>query len=119
MILKGEEKHLRELESDILHKKNESSDDQNHDIIAQILREATESYNFQISEFAFNNLVIHLVVTIDRIKQGKTITFPSNYYNDLQNKLEYTIAKDIASRINKNLKLGFLIVNVLIYLCTY
>lgn len=105
MILKGEEKHLRELESDILHKKSESSDDQNHDIIAQILREVTESYNFQISEFAFNNLVIHLVVTIDRIKQGKTITFPSNYYNDLQNKLEYTIAKDIASRINKKLKI--------------
>ena len=105
MILKGEEKHLRELESDILHKKIESNDIQNRDIIAQILRLATESHNFQISEFAFNNLVIHLVVAIDRIKQGKTITFPTNYYSDLQNKLEYTIAKDIASRINSKFEI--------------
>lgn len=105
MILKGEEKHLRELESDILHKKNESNDIKSHDVIAQILQETIESYNFQISEFAFNNLIIHLVVAIDRIKQGKTITFPSNYYNDLQNKLEYTIAKDIASKINKKLEI--------------
>lgn len=99
MILKGEEKYFRELESDILYKNNDLNNEHNQDIIAKILRNTTENYHFQISEFAFNNLVNHIVIAIDRIKKGNFITFPLNYYKNILNKFEYTIAKDITNQI--------------------
>ena len=101
MTLCGNEKNLRELESDLLYKSKNLYEDQTQFIIAQILRDSTERYEFQISEFAFNNLVIHLQIAIDRIRKDKFINFPNEYYKDLLDTLEFTIAKDIVSKIEK------------------
>lgn len=105
MKLKGEEKHLRELESDLLYKNRDIIDDRVHNIIVNILHEVMNKYHFQISEYAFNNLVIHLVITINRIEQGNQIRISPNYFEDLQEKLEYTIAQDIANHIHSELSI--------------
>ena len=103
MMLKGEEKHLRELESDLLYKNRDIIDDKVHNTLVNILHDVMNTYHFQISEYAFNNLVIHLVITIHRIEQGNQIKLSINYFEDIQKKLEYTIAKDIANRIHSEL----------------
>lgn len=103
MMIKGEEKYLRQFGSDLFYKNNEFSDDENLEQIAHLLHQAMDRYPFQTSEFAFNNLVIHLAIAVERIRRGKLIAFPDEYYRDLQSKLEYTIALDIAREIGEAL----------------
>lgn len=105
MRIEGEEKYQRQLGIDLFYKNNEFANDESLEQLTHLLHQVLDRYPFQISEFAFNNLVIHLSIAIKRIRQGKLIAFPDEYVQDLASTLEYTIALDIVREIRETLDL--------------
>lgn len=103
--LNGDEKNIRELEIDLIRQEQPFSHPKDMDRIAKLLQDAIVDHSFQLSEFAFNNMVIHLMVMIDRIQKGKVITFPSGLYKDIQAKPETTL-HDISQMVSVNLTIS-------------
>lgn len=105
MILKGGEQDIRKLKGDLLYK-NKKADD-NLTKIKEILQKTTAKYEFPISEFAFNNLVIHLLTSVERIKKGRSILFPHDHDPDIQHTLEFVISQNIVTQIEKAFHVQF------------
>lgn len=99
MLLQGDEKKQRELESDVLQYTKQKQQELRQEKIADILKNVLAEHDFILTEFAFTNLVMHLSITIDRIRQDKLIYMSEDSFNELKDSKVYLIAEDIAHSI--------------------
>lgn len=53
--------------------------------IKEILVEAEDKFKIRFSYLNFNNIAIHIAITVKRVKQGESISIPSNLIYDLSN----------------------------------
>lgn len=69
--------------------------------IQNFVREAEKQMNTVFSEDKFNNLVIHLIIAIKRIKTGKDILMDSMELKHLSNTPEFAIVSSITNSLEK------------------
>lgn len=88
--------------------------------LERILVEAEEKLNFNFSDDAFISLIIHIAISIKRLKSNKDITLSSEVMEGLKKKSEYIIAEDIASDIENTFKVkqgecetGYILLHIL------
>lgn len=63
-------------------------------------------FNLFVNEYTMNNILLHLVITIDRIKKNNTVT-QNLHLKNLKGNLEMNAAKDIAEMIEKQYSITF------------
>ncbi len=119
LSISGIEKDIRnamfklvELESSMNKSKSNSADEnlinmlnKSLDIdlaeVTKIVRGAEDEIGIKFSYESFNNLITHIAITIQRIKDGKTINLTSFLQEQLSCKEESKISQNIAKRIEK------------------
>lgn len=69
--------------------------------IERILKQAEETSAFPLAEDAFTCLLIHIAISLERIKKNKDIKMESDQLLAIQQKREYEIAKEIAKEVEK------------------
>lgn len=69
--------------------------------IQNFVRNAEKQMNTIFSEDKFNNLVIHLIIAIKRIKMGKDIIMDNIELKHLSNTPEFSVASSITNAIEK------------------
>jgi activator of the mannose operon, transcriptional antiterminator len=72
--------------------------------IKKILVNAEEKFNIRFSYFNFNNIAIHIAITLKRVIEGKAISFPNNLIDNLnKNSIDRELAIYIADSIKKRM----------------
>ncbi|WP_303864980.1 BglG family transcription antiterminator [Alkalibaculum bacchi] len=71
--------------------------------IEKIITEAESQLSSPLSDEAFTGLVIHIAISIERLKQKKDIKMPSNNLEDIKKKKEYPVAAWIGMRLEKEI----------------
>lgn len=106
----GDEKSIRKLFSCILYEEIEN-DYMNLELIKtnfkkidlegiqNILKEVFLKNDYYINDLAFRNLLLHLMITIDRIIEGKTI--PHIFKNISEDEKENVCVKEICEKLEK------------------
>lgn len=79
--------------------------DENHFKIERILEETFEKYNFQTSDFAFHNLIMHLQIAMRRLQEEHEVPIPEDILHEIQAKEQYEIACEIAARIEEEFEI--------------
>jgi transcriptional antiterminator len=69
--------------------------------IEDILIEAEKKMTYPISDEAFVALLIHIAISLERIKSGKDIKMPSKQLSGLKNYSEFDIATWVAGKLEK------------------
>lgn len=85
-------------------------DDENKKILKNINKVVIDTflnYEYEISEIAFKNLIIHLYIAIRRIESGDGITVEKGELIRLKSKNEYLIACEITEKLSKLFKVDF------------
>lgn len=75
--------------------------------IAELIIESIDHKNYKMSDVAFQNLIVHIHISVKRIQQKSYIPLELNNLNDLVGKVEIQIAKDCAVRIGKRFQIDF------------
>nr|WP_218652938.1 PTS sugar transporter subunit IIA [Paenibacillus sp. 79R4] len=70
-----------------------------------IVTSTLEKYNLLINEYKINSILLHLVITMDRIKSNKSIEH--NQAKDMKSSLEMNAAIDIARMIGEEFGIEF------------
>lgn len=88
------------------------------EILENILEKVESELNFLFTDEAFTGLVIHIAISIERLKENKDIEMEDEQLHKLQKKDEFEIAQFIADELNK--KLGIKIPKAEIgYICLH
>lgn len=89
-------------------------------LLEKIVSKAEESLEFRFSDEAFISLVIHIAISMKRLKDGKDIQLSEDVLTNLRNKAEYHVSSKIASELEKafNVKLpeseiGYILLHIL------
>ncbi|WP_080872736.1 BglG family transcription antiterminator [Oceanobacillus timonensis] len=72
-------------------------------LIEQIVGEVICDLPYSIADSSYIGLVVHLALTMERIKQGKTIDIDSDYLNEMKMTPEYETAQRIAMQLNADM----------------
>lgn len=76
-------------------------------MIQQIIQEAEDKLEYSFTDLAFVNLIVHIVIAIERIKNNKSIEVEEETVNfSEENADEYKVAEWIVERIGKEFKLN-------------
>lgn len=75
--------------------------------IQSIIQDAEKKLNYYFTDQAFMNLIIHIAITIKRIKSGKEIILSEEFLDDLRIKQEYTVAKWVVKRLEEKFRIKF------------
>ena len=107
----GDEKNKRKLVSHVLFedannnfidisvlKKNFDGND--IDKISKIIHTTFKKYNYYINDFSYMNLILHLIILIDRVKCGKYIDTGEDYF--IENKTDQFLLNELSSEIENN-----------------
>lgn len=78
---------------------NEIIADVNINEIKAITKESIEELSFSMAELPLNNLVMHIAIAIQRIKNGKNVEAGSIELDQLENQVEYKVATKIVKSI--------------------
>ncbi|TZE81519.1 BglG family transcription antiterminator [Calorimonas adulescens] len=88
--------------------------------IEKIITHAEEKLGFRFSDEAYSSLLIHLAIAIDRVRKNKDIQLSNDVLNDLKQKRDYPVAREIASMTERafNIKLpesevGYILLHIL------
>jgi len=114
ILLKGFERNKRKLMSSIIRKEtyddfmsieslNLISNEFNLAELYHFILHAFALHELFINDYAVNNLIIHLAISIDRIKNKKLI-LELDEFEKLNGTLEYTVALEVAKYIEEKLK---------------
>lgn len=71
------------------------------DIIKNIILDVYKDESLKLSDIAFQNLIMHIAVAINRIEENKEIDIPVSEINKLKNSKEYNTAKKIVKELEK------------------
>ncbi|QCX32868.1 transcription antiterminator [Caloramator sp. E03] len=112
IYLQGLEKDKRKLLSDILFNETNGDflniekykryfKDIDLNIIKSHLNKLLKKYEYTINEMTIINLIVHIAITVDRIKKHNILDM---YYtsNDILNTIEYKIACDLCDKLEEN-----------------
>jgi transcriptional antiterminator len=75
--------------------------------IQRVLQEAEKELGFYFTDQAFLNLIIHIAITIERLKNHKPVSSNDNYYEELSNEQEYRVAKWVVEELSKKFGVSF------------
>lgn len=75
--------------------------------IQHIIQEAEKELDFYFTDQAFLNLIIHIAITIERLKNNKAVSKQESYNNGLKEEHEYTVAKWIVGELSKKFGVSF------------
>lgn len=67
--------------------------------IASILQRNFEGINYNITDISFENLIVHIYIAIERIKEGCYVPLDKSQLKNIQNEDVYDIAKKIVLEI--------------------
>ena len=106
----GEERELRKVTSSLLFESTDTSNTFNislirmfdgidMDFISNIIKISEEQMGNTLSDYAFNNLLIHIAIAIKRIELSKDIVMDKEELNSLSRIPEFAIASGIARMI--------------------
>lgn len=73
--------------------------------LSKVIRNSLRRQNFSISDFALNNLIIHLHVAITRMKESQYFSGETLNVKELQEQPEYEIAVQLAADLEQELNL--------------
>ncbi|SET17818.1 BglG family transcription antiterminator [Anaerobranca gottschalkii] len=75
--------------------------DINYNFLEKTLDEVEKELNFKFPEGAFINLLIHIAITIRRIKEGYDIFMPDNIFNNIVKTNEFKFAKKMVKKLEE------------------
>ena len=76
-------------------------------IIQRIIQEAEKELGFYFTDQAFINLITHISITIERLRNNRTVSNFDNYYESIKDEKEYKIAKWVVEELSKEFKVRF------------
>jgi len=76
-------------------------------LLEEAVRATEAEMGFRFSDEAYAGLVVHLAVTVERMRQGKAIRMPTEQLREFSAKREYQLAADMAGRLQGALGLTF------------
>lgn len=109
----GEEKNIRQANAEILKNVTARHDEVINDClkdllkgvdlnaIQKIIQDSEEKFNYILSDVSFKGLLIHLAISIKRLREGKKVTLELKDLNLLKKEKEWEIAKDLAKEIGQ------------------
>lgn len=75
--------------------------------IKEFLLNAITHYNIRITDIAFKNLLIHIVIMLKRVKNDKKMDYDETDIKILENSIEFKCAKEILEKVKVLLNLEF------------
>lgn len=111
----GEEKNKRKLISYILFEESNNKfidilvlkrtfDNLDIDKISNIINTIFKKYNYYINDFSYMNLILHLLILIERVKSGKFIVSNNDHY--VIDTSEQLLLDEFSSEIENNFNLN-------------
>lgn len=76
-------------------------------IIQRVIQEAEKELRIYFTDQAFLNLLTHLAITIERLRNHKTVSGNKNYVDSLKKEREYAVAKWVVHELKKEFKVNF------------
>lgn len=71
------------------------------DTVAQCVAGVLEEENFQINSAAYQNLLVHLAIAVERIRANQYVPMPSEHVDSLQREPEYAVAEKLATAVSQ------------------
>ncbi|MCM3765964.1 BglG family transcription antiterminator [Neobacillus niacini] len=116
--VKGEEFNLRLCIADHIFNniENEMDIDNNHvplflkddlDTIRKIILDRIIQHNIALSDIGLNNLVIHIVIAYNRIKNEKYVSLVTQELAELKKQQQYLVAEEIVNELQRELGVAF------------
>ncbi|MEY2193822.1 transcription antiterminator [Neobacillus sp. BF23-41] len=84
---------LANMRNEQVQLENEITSDINVELIKIITKEHIDELPFRMADLPLNNLVMHIAIAIQRIKRGKNIEVGTIELAQIENQVEYTVAK--------------------------
>ncbi len=75
--------------------------------IQGVIQDAEKKLNYCFTDQAFMNLIIHIAITIKRIKSGKEIVLSEEFLNDLKVEYEYSVAQWVVEQLEEIFHIQF------------
>lgn len=75
--------------------------------IQNIIQEAEKKLGFYFTDHAFLNLIIHIAISIERIKNNKAMSVSKQYIKNLKEEREYSIAEWVVKELGKVFSIRF------------
>ncbi|AJQ28429.1 BglG family transcription antiterminator [Pelosinus fermentans] len=75
--------------------------------IQRIIQEAEKELGLYFTDQAFLNLITHMAITIERLKNHKSVSSTENYFESLKKEREYTVARWVVNELSKEFKVSF------------
>lgn len=75
--------------------------------IQHIIQEAEKELGFYFTDQAFLNLITHIAITIERLKNNKAVPSKEDYIDSFKEEREYGVAKWIVSELSEKFDLSF------------
>lgn len=98
--IKGSEKDRRFCISHLYQNEDNMVDKEELSNIGLCLERVFDRYHYVMSDFAFNNLVVHLYITVKRVEEGNFIPVDDERLKELKKEKEFSLAKDIVQEIS-------------------
>lgn len=76
-------------------------------IIRKIILEEIKVNHIALSDIGLNNLVIHIAIAYNRIKNEKYITFFNQELEELHNQKQYKVAEEIVKQLEREFEVKF------------
>ncbi|WP_343838173.1 BglG family transcription antiterminator [Salinibacillus aidingensis] len=77
------------------------------DAILSIILNQLNTHKITLSDIAINNLLIHIAIAYKRIQSGYKVNFYQTDVNQLVDKYEYRVAKQIVNEVEKSFQVEF------------
>jgi len=75
--------------------------------VQHIIQEAEKELGFYFTDQAFLNLITHIAITIERLKNNKAVSYKENCIDSFKEEPEYTVAKWVVEQLSKKFGLTF------------
>lgn len=76
-------------------------------IISIVVSRKIKKNNIKMSSVAFQNLIVHIYIAIERIKEECYVAIEKNYLEEIIKSEEYLVAKEIVTELKNTLKIDF------------
>lgn len=106
MRIEGSEINLRHCMSSCLTRfekdgKKDLLDKEKMQLIYQILENLFEENHFHMTDFAFDNLVMHILIAVQRIQEGNRVQMTEEKLQELKANPCYSLAEQIADKVGQ------------------
>lgn len=73
--------------------------------IKEILLDIMQKYEIRLTDIAFKNLIVHIVIIMKRAKHQQRIDYDEDEIKNLESHVEFLAAKDVLDKIHQEMKL--------------